>query len=75
MIKRKISPASLIARIQTLRSRHREISARIDEEHMRPLPDAQKLRQLKRERLGLKDAIRGNRAILMRPGVQSRSIT
>lgn len=67
---RKISPDRLIARIKTLSRRRRDISAQVEEEELRPWPDMQRIRTLKRERLGLKDAIRVTRAMLHRQGVQ-----
>lgn len=67
---RKISPDRLIARIKTLSRRRRDISAQVEEEELRPWPDMQRIRTLKRERLGLKDAIRVTRAMLQRQGVQ-----
>ena len=70
MPKRSISPGSLIARVNTLRRRHRDISRRIESEETRPLPDPVRLKQLKQERLGLKDAIRITKTMLMRAGVQ-----
>ncbi|MCR9115222.1 MAG: YdcH family protein [Rhodobacteraceae bacterium] len=69
MPNRSISPNSLIARITTLRRRHRDISRRIESEELRPLPDPTHIKQLKQERLGLKDAIRMTKSMLMRAGV------
>lgn len=66
MPNKKISPDRLMARIQTLRIRHRAIDARVEAEQTRPLPDTAKLRALKQERLGLKDAIHVTRAMLSR---------
>ena len=74
MRKRNVSTATLIARIDALRTRHRDISARIESEQTRPAPDSQALSQLKRERLGLKDAIRTTRATLIRSGVRPNAI-
>ena len=70
MLSRKISPGSLVARISTLRRRHREINDRIDNEQLRTWPNADLLKQLKQERLGLRDAIRATKTTLMRAGVQ-----
>lgn len=74
MKKRKISATSLIARIKTLSARHRALSAQIEAEQMRPLPDTQRLTRLKRQRLGLKDAIHGARALLAQPGARPPSV-
>lgn len=63
---KKISPDRLMARIKTLRRRHRDLDAQVEEEQTRPLPDSQRLRQLKQERLGLKDAIHVTRTMLAR---------
>lgn len=70
MTTRKISPSSLINRIQTLRRRHRDIDAQVEEEQLRPWPDPVRLRELKQQRLGLKDAIRVTKSMLIRSGVQ-----
>ena len=69
MQKRKISTKSLMARIETLRHRHRELDVRISAEHQRPAPDFSRITRLKQERLGLRDAIRMTQQILgrMRP--------
>jgi hypothetical protein len=60
---RRISHQSLISRIATLRRRHAKIDARIDDEQRRPMPDIARLKRLKQERLGLKDAIAMTRTI------------
>ena len=73
MAKRKISTDSLIARIKTLRRRHRAIDAQVEEEQLRPLPDMHRLQDLKQQRLGLKDAIRVTKAMLIRSGAQPSS--
>jgi hypothetical protein len=64
MQRRNVSPVSLTTRIKSLRNRHREISVRIENEQTRPMPDSQRLSQLKRERLRLKDAIRGASSLM-----------
>jgi len=63
---RKVSPRSLMARMATLRQRHRALDARIRDEERRPMPDMARLRRLKQEKLGLKDAIMVTRATLAR---------
>lgn len=63
---RRISHQSLINRISTLRRRHAEIDARIEDEQQRPMPDIARLKRLKQERLGLKDAIAVTRNIAER---------
>lgn len=67
---RTISPDRLIARIKTLSRRRRDLTAQVEEEQMRPWPDTQRIRTLKQERLGLKDAIHVTRTMLQRQGVQ-----
>lgn len=66
MTPRRISPHSLLSRMATLRRRHQDIDARITSEHQRPMPDMAVLKQLKQERLGLKDAIHVTRLMLAR---------
>jgi len=63
---RKASPRSLLARIATLRQRHRALDARILDEERRPMPDMARLKRLKQEKLGLKDAIAVTRTTLAR---------
>lgn len=63
MTHRRISHQSLISRIATLRQRHAKIDALIDDEQRRPMPDIARLKRLKQERLGLKDAIAITRSI------------
>lgn len=63
---RKVSPDSLMARIATLRARHRAVDARILDEERRPMPDMARLKYLKQEKLGLKDAIAVTRETLAR---------
>jgi len=70
MPNRQISPESLIARIKTLRRRHRDLDAQVEAEQMRPSPDSHVLRDLKQQRLGLKDAIRVTKSMLIRSGAQ-----
>jgi len=66
MKRRTLSPTSLKARIDTLTRRHREIDMRITREESRPAADAMHLKQLKQERLGLRDAIRLTQTLLKR---------
>lgn len=66
MTDRKVSPSSLSARIATLRRRHRALDARIHDEERRPMPDMARIKRLKEEKLGLKDAIEVSRLILTR---------
>ncbi|MFK7939088.1 MAG: YdcH family protein [Roseovarius sp.] len=66
MPNKKISPDRLMARIATLRRRHQDIDMRVENEQSRAAPDTVKLRQLKQERLGLKDAIHVTHAMLVR---------
>ena len=63
---KKISPDRLAARITTLSRRHRDISALVEAEQARPMPDMAKLQSLKQERLGLKDAIHVTKSMLAR---------
>ncbi len=63
---RKVSPRSLMARIATLRDRHRALDARIHDEERRPMPDMTRIKHLKQEKLGLKDAIAVTRQTLAR---------
>lgn len=63
---RTFSRSSLKARIDTLRRRHREIDARITREENRPAADMLQIKQLKQERLGLRDAIRMTQALMTR---------
>jgi len=55
-----------MARMATLRQRHRALDARILDEERRPMPDMARLKRLKQEKLGLKDAIAVTRTILAR---------
>ncbi|KRS14726.1 hypothetical protein XM53_03260 [Roseovarius atlanticus] len=66
MKRRRLSPKSLKARIDTLTRRHREIDLRITREQSQPTGDALRLKQLKQERLGLRDAIRLTQTLLKR---------
>jgi len=63
---RKVSPPSLMARMATLRQRHRALDARILDEERRPMPDMARLKRLKQEKLGLRDAIAVTRMTLDR---------
>ena len=74
MPNKKISPDRLMARISTLRRRHRDLDAQVEAEQNRPLPDAQKLRMLKQEKLGLKDAIHVTRTVLARARAQTAEL-
>jgi hypothetical protein len=64
MAHRRISPGALIARIDTLRRRHRELDRRIEAEQQRPAPDDTEIKRLKQERLGLRDAISVTQSVL-----------
>ena len=48
------------AHAEELTSKHATLSALIDEEEHRPLPDMIKLHELKKEKLRLKDEIAGH---------------
>lgn len=65
---RPLSRSSLKARINTLSRRHREIDARIAREESRPAACTTQIKQLKQERLGLRDAIRMTQALMARVG-------
>lgn len=67
---REISPGTLIARLKALLRRHGELDATIDNEQMRPWADPERLKQLKRERLGLRDAIRRTQSKLRHAGAR-----
>lgn len=54
---RTLSPKALGTRIRALTRKHRKLDNQIKMEQMRPNPDGALMRQLKRERLGLKDAL------------------
>ncbi len=47
--------ATLAARVEAIRRRHRALEQSVETEHMRPLPDVVVLQSLKREKLRLKD--------------------
>lgn len=68
MTRRRLSIQSLKSRIETLSRRHREIDRRIEREQQQPWPDMNRINLLKRERLGLKDAIRLTQAMVLRNG-------
>lgn len=53
---------SLQSRYESLQSRHASLDARIDEEGQRPLPDAEALGRLKREKLRVKEEMERIRA-------------
>ncbi len=44
-------------RIETLKAKHSELEAAIEEENARPLPDSAKVAGLKRQKLRIKDEI------------------
>ncbi len=69
---RMLSFASLQNRIETLRRRHRELDARISAEQSRAAPDFMQIKQLKQEKLGLRDAIRMTQILISR--MQPRKI-
>ncbi len=48
------------AHAEELTSQHAALSARIDEEEHRPLPDMIKIHELKKEKLRLKDEMAGH---------------
>jgi hypothetical protein len=48
---------SLQDQIETLRARHRNLEEQIDHEVARPLPDANTITDLKRQKLRIKDEI------------------
>lgn len=54
---RSLSPKALGTRIRALTRQHRKIDSQIEMEQTRPNPDGALMRQLKRERLSLKDAL------------------
>jgi hypothetical protein len=53
---------SLHSRLESLKARHAELDARIQEEDQRPKPDADVMSRLKREKLHLKEEIERLRA-------------
>lgn len=69
---RKLSPRTLITRIDELRRRHRQIDTEVAHEQIRAWPDTGRLKRLKREKLSLKDAIRLTESILTRIGGSPR---
>ena len=70
---RDLSYGTLVARLKALVRRHSELDARIDDEQIRPWADPERLKALKRERLGLRDAIRRTRSRLRRAGTRQAS--
>jgi len=68
MTQRQLSASSLKSRIETLSRRHRDLDARIEAEQHGAWPDMSRIKRLKQERLGLRDAIRMTQAILARSG-------
>jgi hypothetical protein len=71
MKNRPASPAALIARIKSLRHRHKAISDKISTEETRPMPDTTLIKTLKKQRLLVKDAIFYTGTILTRAGIRS----
>ena len=63
---RTLSLASLQNRIDTLRRRHRDLDAKISTEQSRAAPDFMQIKQLKQEKLGLRDAIRMTQQMIAR---------
>jgi hypothetical protein len=55
--KRHVSAKALGTRIRALTRKHRQIDQLIEIEQMRPRPDTNLVHRLKRQRLGLKDAL------------------
>ena len=66
MPNKKISIQSLKSRIETLSRRHRELDQRIEREQKNAWPDMIRIKTLKRERLGLRDAIRLTQSMILR---------
>ena len=63
-------PATLRERVHALKTRHKRLEARIDDELARPMPDALRLQTLKRMRLSTRDHIKlVTRQLSMRPPV------
>lgn len=50
---------SLNEHVEALKSKHAHLEHEIDEENLRPHPDENRLAQLKREKLRIKDEIAG----------------
>ena len=70
MPNRDAPTGSRITRLKVLLRRHRDLDDRIDMEQARPWSDTGRLKQLKLERLRLRDAIRAIRSTLMDPRVK-----
>jgi hypothetical protein len=52
------------AHVETLNARHARLDAKLAEERNRPLPDAARLTQIKREKLRLKEElVRGSHSL------------
>ncbi|MGB0630520.1 MAG: DUF465 domain-containing protein [Alphaproteobacteria bacterium] len=51
-------PATLMNRMRALKTRHKRLEARIDDELARPMPDTLRLQTLKRMRLSTRDHIK-----------------
>ena len=66
MTRKRVSIQSLKARIETLSRRHRELDRRIEKEQRNAWPDTGQIRMLKREKLGLRDAIRMTQTLILR---------
>ena len=73
MAQRLNSIASLIARVDTLRRRHRELDRRIEAAQNQPGIDEIEIKRLKQERLGLRDAIAVTQMVLTRMRPRSGS--
>lgn len=56
------------ARLRSLEDRHGSLERRIDEETIRPMPNREELRRLKREKLRVKDEMER-----LRPGLHHDS--
>ncbi len=52
------------ARVDALRRRHLSLGELVEEEHRRPLPDATRLTDLKRQKLRLKDELERLRGVM-----------
>lgn len=48
---------ALDARLESLREKHRRLELELTEESRRPMPDPKRIKQLKQEKLSLKDEI------------------
>lgn len=73
MNKRKISAKALGTRIRALSRKHRKIDEMIELEQMRPRPDTNLVRKLKRERLSLKDSLYAAKRLARQDGASGVS--